>query len=98
MSGNFLFVVMFPFASRPNSQVSSMLTYTYPASRMPLDTIASAIWRTAASSTLPANLFQLFHPIGGVLARPLSGRSVRAGNGKGAGGIVAYLLTFSPTE
>src|SRR2546423_14549491 len=36
---------------------------------MPLDTMASAISRTVLSSTFSANLFQLFHPIGGVDAR-----------------------------
>src|ERR1035437_9617753 len=69
----------------------------YPALLMPLDTIASAIARTEASSTFPANLFQLFQPMGGVLASPLSGRSARAGNGSGAGGIVASLVVFSAT-
>src|SRR6185369_13691645 len=39
---------------------------------MPLDTIASAISLIRFSLTLQANLFQLFQPIGGVLARPLS--------------------------
>jgi hypothetical protein len=37
---------------------------------MPLETMASAISRTDLSSTLPANLFQLFQPMGGVLAKP----------------------------
>src|SRR4051812_50113049 len=45
----------------------------------------SAIVRTVASSTRLANLFQLFQPIGGVRASPLSatlcnaGRELRAG-------------------
>src|ERR1041385_9024231 len=39
---------------------------------MPLVTIASAISLISFSLTLQANLFQLFQPIGGVLARPLS--------------------------
>ena len=65
---------------------------------MPLDTIASAIPLTEASSTLPPNLFQLFQPMGGVLASPLSGRSLSAGSGSGAGGIVASLVTLSPTD
>src|SRR5947199_9962699 len=38
---------------------------------MPDVTIASAAARTVFSSTLQANLFQLFHPMGGVCARPL---------------------------
>src|SRR5689334_12730350 len=39
---------------------------------MPLVTIASAMSLISFSLTLQANLFQLFQPIGGVLARPLS--------------------------
>src|ERR1043166_8918692 len=39
---------------------------------MPLVTIASAISLMSFSLTLQPNLFQLFQPIGGVLARPLS--------------------------
>src|ERR1043165_6063094 len=39
---------------------------------MPLVTIASAISLISFSLTLQPNLFQLFQPIGGVLARPLS--------------------------
>src|SRR5258708_2753861 len=43
---------------------------------MPLLAIASAVSRTTFSlSPLQANLFQLFHPMGGVLARPLSSAS-----------------------
>src|SRR4051812_29866153 len=38
---------------------------------MPDVTIASAAARTVFSSTLQANLFQLFQPMGGVCARPL---------------------------
>src|ERR1700722_4072232 len=71
MSGNFSFDCRTPLASRVPSHVSSILTYTYPASFMPFDAIASAIPRTALSSTLRWNLFQLFHPMGGVLANPL---------------------------
>ncbi len=47
--------------------------------------MASAIPRTAASSTRPANLFQLFQPIGGVRASPLSGTLWSAGSGSRAG-------------
>src|SRR6476646_10018960 len=36
---------------------------------MPVDTMVSAISRTVLSSTFSANLFQLFHPMGGVDAR-----------------------------
>src|ERR1041385_2346712 len=39
---------------------------------MPLVTIASAISLMSFSLTLQPNLFQLFQPIGGVFARPLS--------------------------
>src|SRR6266550_1985255 len=39
---------------------------------MPELTMASAICRIISSLTLHPNLFQLFHPIGGVLANPLS--------------------------
>src|ERR1051325_10155790 len=39
---------------------------------MPLVTIASAMSLISFSLTLQANLFQLFQPIGGGLARPLS--------------------------
>src|SRR5688500_14274011 len=39
---------------------------------MPVDTMASAISRNRPSLTLQRNLFQLFHPIGGVRARPFS--------------------------
>src|SRR4051812_48030311 len=37
---------------------------------MPLDTMASAVSRMSCSLTLQPNLFQLFQPIWGVLARP----------------------------
>src|ERR1700744_2466792 len=40
----------------------------YPASRIPLATMASAADRTSASVTLSAKWFQLFQPIGGVAA------------------------------
>src|ERR1039457_3256768 len=39
---------------------------------MPFFTMAAATPRTASSDTSQANLFQLFQPIGGVRARPLS--------------------------
>src|SRR6187549_850181 len=61
---------MKPFASRSPCQQSSMFTYMYPASFMPLVTMASAVSRIICSLTLHANLFQLFQPICGVLARP----------------------------
>src|ERR1700693_1393647 len=63
---------MFPLPSRSTCQQSSMTMYWYPASFMPEATIASAICRIRSSLTLQPNLFQLFHPIGGVLANALS--------------------------
>jgi hypothetical protein len=39
---------------------------------MPLETMASAACLIRSSLTLQANLFQLFQPIGGVRANPLS--------------------------
>src|SRR3954447_797743 len=36
---------------------------------MPDWTIASAVWRIRSSLTLQANLFQLFHPMGGTRAK-----------------------------
>src|ERR1039458_10820884 len=63
---------MLPLLSRSICQQSSMTTYRYPASFMPEVTMASAIWRIRSSLTLQANLFQLFHPIGGVLASVLA--------------------------
>src|SRR5713101_6552802 len=38
---------------------------------MPDFTMASAMLRTNSSLTLQPNLFQVFHPMGGVRARPL---------------------------
>ena len=64
---------MLPWASRLICQQSSRTTNWYPASFMPLVARASAVERTTASfNPLQAYLFQLFQPIGGVLARPLS--------------------------
>src|SRR5208282_5578542 len=60
---------MLPLASRLTCQQSSITTYWYPASFIPDFTIASAICLIVSSLTLQANLFQLFHPIGGVAAR-----------------------------
>src|SRR5271155_1049684 len=40
----------------------------YPASFIPLDTMASAISFTVLASIFSANLFQLFQPMGGVRA------------------------------
>ena len=51
------------------------MTYWYPASRMPLAAIASAISRMSFALTSQPKWFQLFHPIGGVRARPLSWRA-----------------------
>src|ERR1700722_1567743 len=57
---------MFPSLSRPTCQQSSIMTYWYPASFMPDFTIASVVCLMRSSLTLHSNLFQLFHPIGGV--------------------------------
>src|ERR1039457_3971263 len=60
----------------------------YPASRMPDLTIPSAISRTIWSLTRLLKLFQLFQPIGGVLARPLdfTGAGIVKETGAGLGG------------
>src|SRR5580692_10302268 len=60
---------MLALASRLTCQQSSMLTYTYPASFIPDETTASAMLLIMSSLTLHANLFQEFHPMGGVSAR-----------------------------
>src|SRR5579863_3645229 len=49
---------------------------------MPLDTMASAISRTALSSIFSANLFQLFQPIGGVNARSAAQQAGARSNAK----------------
>src|SRR5258708_885143 len=60
-----------PLASRSfDSQASSSTTYLYPASLMPLATSASAVSLTKDSLIFPANVFQVFQPIGGVGANP----------------------------
>src|ERR1041384_222408 len=72
---------------------------------MPDVTMASAISRTILSLTWLRNLFQLFQPIGGVLARPLdftaaagAGRVTGAGRGgRGAGGSVDTRESSSTT-
>src|SRR5450759_3711753 len=58
----------FPLASRPFIQQSSMLTYTYPAAAMLLDTIASAIALISESLGLQLKVFHEFQPMGGVAA------------------------------
>src|SRR5512132_2107192 len=60
-----------PDVSRETCQQSSMTTYWYPASRMPLATMASAVSLMRASLTSHWKRFQLFHPIGGVRARSI---------------------------
>src|ERR1044072_1655634 len=50
-----------------------MTTYLSPASRIPLETIASAVSRISDSLTSQPKWFQLFHPIGGVSATRLGG-------------------------
>ena len=80
MSGKFGLGSTFPAASRFHCQPSSMLMYWYPAACMPVSTMASAISRMVLSLICVWNLFQLFHPIGGVLASPFDGTSRRGGN------------------
>lgn len=69
--------MMEPLGERPLTQPSSRFTYTYPASRRPLETIASAISvRLTASQTnrvqlAPPKWFQVENPIGGC-TMPLS--------------------------
>src|ERR1044071_6636111 len=69
----------------------------YPAFAIPLDTIASAISRIILSLTWLRNLFQLFQPIGGVLACPLyftgSGMGSDTCAGRGGSGLGASLET-----
>src|SRR5260370_32888799 len=60
---------MVPWASRLTCQQSSMFTNLKPAACMPLETIASAVSLISFSETTQANLFQLFHPLGGVWSR-----------------------------
>src|ERR1700746_530104 len=72
---------MFPCVSRETCQQSSITTYWYPASFMPDFTIASAMPLIMSSLTLQANLFQLFHPIGGGNARFAEGAAFCAQSG-----------------
>lgn len=51
-----------PSGERFSIQQSSMLTYLYPASRRPLETIASAISRTRVSLMSHLNVFQEDQP------------------------------------
>src|SRR5579864_896933 len=72
---------MFPCLSRETCQQSSITTYWYPASFMPDFTIPSAMLLIRSSLTLQANLFQLFHPMGGVSARFAEGAEFCAQSG-----------------
>src|ERR1043166_7425152 len=63
---------MLGYASLSIFRPSVVSTRSQSRARMPLVPIASAISLISFSLTLQANLFQLFQPIGGVLARPLS--------------------------
>src|SRR3954471_12470472 len=54
------------------NQQSSTTTYWYPASRMPLLTIASADCRMSVSLMLQPKEFHESQPIGGVRATPFS--------------------------
>ena len=53
---------------RTRCQPSSSITYSQPASRIPLSTMASAVARILPSSMPGPYTFQLFHPMGGVAA------------------------------
>src|SRR5450755_704250 len=71
---------------------------------MPLLTMASAISRTILSLTWLRNLFQLFQPMGGVLAWPLDltavagmGRDTSAGRGGRAEGTSVEMRANSMT-
>src|ERR1700693_5393500 len=67
---------MLALASRLTCQQSSMLTSRYPASFMPDFTTASSMPLIKSSLTLQANLFQEFHPMGGVSARFAEGEAL----------------------
>src|SRR5260370_7378171 len=69
---------MVPWASRLTCQQSSMFTNLKPAACMPLETIASAVSLISFSETSQANLFQLFHSIGGVWARVVASSASQA--------------------
>src|SRR5256712_14220340 len=73
-----------PCASRTTCQQSSITTYRYPASRMPLATMASAVSRISRSETSHPKWFQLFQPIGGGTGGAVF-RGGRGGGGAGAG-------------
>src|SRR5258707_15441695 len=64
--------------------------------------MASAISRTILSLTWLRNLFQLFHPIGGVLANPFdftgSGFGSDTAGGRGGRGPGASLVTRSSSN
>jgi hypothetical protein len=62
---------------------------------MPLATMVSAISRTRASLIFALNRFQLFHPMGGVRASPLSGSSLNSGSGSLGGGASAASRFFA---
>ncbi len=62
-----------PSAPRSTCQQSSMTRCLYPASRMPVSTMASAVWRIRALSTSQPNLFQVLKPMGGTGARSSAG-------------------------
>src|ERR1700677_975088 len=51
---------------------------------MPLATIASAVSRTRASLQLPANVFQVFQPMGGVRASPSNFSALALGEARAA--------------
>ena len=62
---------------------------------MPLVTIASAIWRISVSLMLQPKVFQVFQPIGGVRATPLS--SACAGRGATTASVVTVASVSART-
>eukprot|EP00962_Isochrysis_galbana_P028826 scaffold9150_cov120-Isochrysis_galbana.AAC.7 len=95
------FVTMCPFSSRLFIQQSSMLTYTYPASRSPLAAIALATSSTTRSLMSQRNVFHEFHPMAGVRPTPLSRALVvliRTSHEATARGIVPYTVPRPPAQ
>lgn len=61
--------ISFVFGSRSRrDQQSSMTMYSYPASLSPSFTKRSAVSSTTCSLIFSPNVFQEFHPMGGVIA------------------------------
>src|SRR4051812_1431644 len=78
-------------------QQSSMLTYSYPAAAMPLDTMTSAVCRMSVSLTEQPNVFQSFQPMGGVRPSPLLSAWAGGMTARATMGTVATLATAAST-